>query len=120
MSWKCAFSMLLCCDDVLTNFFSILLKIVGQCIGLRHANNFQAENSRHLLLVSKRGITESCEPGEVVEGRVIYPIVADRSDISGGNTKMLQEDAVIRAASQITDRNIGARRQWRAIRAGAG
>src|SRR5579864_6432021 len=119
MSWKCAFSMLLCCDDVLTNFFSILLKIVGQCIGLRHANNFQAENSRHLLLVRKCGITELCEPGEVVEGRVIHAVVANRPDVSGGNTKMLQEDAVIRAASEVADGHISARRQWRAIRAGA-
>src|SRR6266404_2034856 len=66
---------LLRCGDVNPNFLPILLEVIRNDIGIRHPNRLKTENPRHLLFVSKIGVAEFLEPGEIVEDRVIHAVI---------------------------------------------
>ena len=92
----------LCGIDVESDFSGVFLVIVGEHIGVGHAQDRDAEDTRHLLLVSKIGIAKFLEPVEVVKSGVINAIGTGRTNVGGGHSEVLQEDGVVGSASQVT------------------
>jgi len=59
-----ALSLFLCRVDVSGNLFSIFFVVIGQHIGIGHAQCFHAKNSCHLLLVKEVRVAELLEPSK--------------------------------------------------------
>src|SRR5262249_8296091 len=92
--------------DIDADLFAVELVVVRQDIGGGHVQRLDAEDAGHLLLVDKSRIGKFLEPVEIVKSGVIDAVGAAGSHVSGGDTEMLDEDAVVGAAAQIADRNI--------------
>src|SRR5581483_1975492 len=95
--------------DVRQNLFPIFFVVVGQDIGIGHAQDFQTIEACHLLRIAEVWIRKSLEPIEIVEDRVIDAVRSARPYIRGRQAQMLEKDSIVGAAAQITDRDVAAR-----------
>ena len=61
--------------------------VVGQHVGVGHAQGFEAEDARHLLEIDEVRVGVLDVPGVVVEGGVIDAVGAVGADIGGGHAE---------------------------------
>src|SRR5437868_5189224 len=57
--------------EIILNLMAVKCVIVWKHVSLRHMQHLNAEDTGHLLLVDEIRIAELCEPGKVIEHRMI-------------------------------------------------
>ncbi len=80
--------------------------VIGEHVGIGHAQGFKAEDAGHLLEIEEVGIGVLGVPGEVIEDGVVDAVGAVGTDIGGGNAGVLEERREVGAGAEVADVNV--------------